>query len=363
MSLIRAVVRALVPGSLRKAMVDAAEGVARRAPGEAAGLPQYDLAVTQVYPKGNNLYGVLRTATQEKLAALQLDSSTPVASIGTCFAEEFAFFMTNEGHNYLRTEHEDVAASANWGRVYTIPNLLQIVRYSVDPAYPMVVEYGEHGWFDPLREARKSTYAATREEAEGAIRAHRRASYRAFAECRILIITVGQNEAWVDKSGGHVWAKLPPREVLDARRESFRVTEFGFAENVAALEEVVMLLHSVNPTLKIVFTVSPVASQATFSDTDVVSRSFANKCLLRAVVNDVVEKQPTRLFYFPSFEMVLCDNPRNFRADNRHVKYSAVARVFSLLSGATALGQPTTSHPHRGHAVRSPAAASLPNKH
>src|SRR6266851_2307864 len=128
MSFVRALVRAVIPLQLRKVLVDAMEGVFRQLPGEPAGLPQHGLGETQVYPKGANLLKVLQAATKEKLADLQLEPDTPVASIGTCFAEEFAFFMTHERFNYIRTEDDDVAASANWGRVYTIPNLLQIIR-------------------------------------------------------------------------------------------------------------------------------------------------------------------------------------------------------------------------------------------
>jgi hypothetical protein len=332
----RAIVRALVPRIVRRTLRDAMEGMARRLPARPAGLPQYGISTTQVYPKGTNFLKVLIAATREKLSGLQLGPATPVASIGTCFAEEFAFFMTGQGYNYVRTEDDDLAASANWGRVYTIPNLLQIIRYSIEESYPLITECGERGWFDPLREAR-APYSPNRNDAEQAILAHRSASYKAFVDCEILIITVGQNEAWVENSSGNVWAKMPPREILDVRRENFTVTEFSFAQNASALRDAVKMLHSVNPDLKIVFTVSPVASHATFSDTDVVSRSFANKCLLRAVVDDLVSNQPEKMFYFPSFEMVLCDNPSNFRADNRHVKYAAVDRIFSLLTKSTSL--------------------------
>lgn len=308
----------------------------RFAPGKAAGLPDHGLEVTQVYPNGTNLYEVLRLATTGKLSRLGLNSSTPVASIGTCFAEEFAYFMRKNAFNYIQAEGGVFPASANWGRVYTIPNFLQIVRYSVDPSYPVLLENSDRGWFDPLREPRAS-YSESKDAANDVLVAHRRASRDAFCSCKILIVTVGQNEAWIDNVTGQVWAHTPPRDILRARRKDFSVVEFSYSENVAALNEAVNILQSENPGLKILFTVSPVASYATFSDTDVVSHSFANKCILRAAVNEVVSARPDELFYFPSFELVLCDNPRNFRADNRHVKYAAVDRIFDLLAKSTAL--------------------------
>jgi hypothetical protein len=325
-----------MPLRLRKFVKDAMEVVHRRTASEPTGLPKYGLELTQVYPQGRNFLPVLQQATTTKLGGIGMSPTTPVSSIGTCFAEEFAYFMRDQGYNYVRTENDALAASANWGRVYTIPNLLQIVRYSTEPSYPLLLEQSTSGWFDPLREPRAS-YAPTESAAAERVQAHRVASRAAFASCEILIITVGQNEAWVDNANGEVWAAMPPRNVLDARKADFSVAQFSFERNLTALREVVERLRSINPTLRILFTVSPVASYASFSDVDVVSQSFANKCLLRAVVNELVASLPGTTFYFPSFEIVLCDNPRNFRADNRHVKYATVERIFSMLSRATAL--------------------------
>lgn len=332
----RQLIRSARLARLRRHIKDIMEWVKRLTPGEHAGLAKYGLQPTQIYPVGINLLPTLHAATKSKLAGIKLDTTTPVASIGTCFAEEFAYFMRDHGHNYVRTESDVLAASANWGRVYTIPNLLQIVRYSVDDSYPLILEKSEQGWFDPLREARAS-YAPSRQAAEEAVRSHRRASRAAFASCRVLIITVGQNEAWVDAASGQVWGAIPPSGILASRRADFSVTQFGFEANVGALREVIGLLRSFNENIQILFTVSPVASYASFHDIDVVSQSFANKCLLRAVVDEVVRNELGRAFYFPSFEIVFCDNPRNFRADNRHVKYSVVDRIFSILSKSTSL--------------------------
>ncbi len=327
-------IKLLMPLSLRKFIKDRLEAVIRQFPGRHDGKSLHGLTYTQVYPKGKNFFSVLEVATKEKMLSIDLIPTTPVASIGTCFAEEFAFFMRDSGFNYIYTEQDKLAASANWGRVYTIPNLLQIVRYSVEDDYPVIIEKTEKGWFDPLRE---NALFLSKKEAEEAIKRHRRASYEAFTQCEILIITVGQNETWKDSDSNLFWARTPPALILSKRKQSFSVVEFSFVENYSSLKDAVKLLQKVNPTIKIIFTVSPVASYATFSDSDVITKSFANKCVLRAVVNDLVATQSHKLFYFPSFEAVLCDNPHNFRADNRHVKYSTVKRIFSLLANTTSL--------------------------
>jgi hypothetical protein len=329
-------IRALVPRALIRKGMDVMEFFKRRVPGQQTGIPKYNIGPTQVYPNGTNFIPTLKTATKEKLFGVELTSTTPVASIGTCFAEKFAYFMKEQGYHYITTEKDALAASANWGRVYTIPNLLQIVRYSMDKLYPLVVEECSKGWFDPLRESHVPFFK-TRKEAEDSILAHRAASHKALTTCQVLIITLGQNEAWMDSSNDQVWAKMPPQEILASRRSDFSVTEFSFEKNLVALKEVIHLLMSMNPNIKILFTVSPVSPHAIFTDKDIISQSFANKCILRAVVNEAIALNSERLFYFPSFEMVLCNNPYNYCADNRHVKRATVDRIFSLFTDATLL--------------------------
>jgi len=331
---LRYFIRLILPLYLRKRIKDLIEDIKRYMPGKPSGLLKYDLITTQIYPSGNNFSKVLTIAMKKKLAKLELNPTTPLASIGTCFAEEFAFFMMQNGYNYIRTENDALAASANWGRVYTIPNLLQIIRYSVDSTFPVVLEEIPDGWFDPLRET-QIPYSLDKSIAQEELIKHREASLKAFSLSEILIITVGQNESWVDKSNDMIWGRIPPETILQSRKKDFVVKEFSYEDNLSALFESIEFLRKINPDLKIVFTVSPVASYASFSDTDVISNSFSNKCLLRAVVNKVVSSHLENLFYFPSFEMVLCDNPHSFRADNRHVKYSAVNRIFSLLVNST----------------------------
>jgi len=328
------IIRTIFPYKLRILLKDFLEDINRISPGKPLGLPKHGLLSTQVYPKGSNLLPVLLDATQHKLSGLNLTSVTPIASIGSCFSEEFASFMLNKGFNYLQKEDDIYSASANWGRVYTIPNLLQIVKYSTDDSYPLILEYGEKGWFDPLREQQRD-YFTDKNSAEAALIKHRKASYEALTSCEILVITLGQNEAWVDTASNIVWAHKPPKSILEKNDDQYSAVEFSYEKNLSDLKEIVNILQTINKNIKILFTVSPVASHASFSDIDVVTQSFSNKCLLRTVVNYVVSIQPDKLYYFPSFEMVLCDNPRNFCADNRHVKYSMKNRIFTLFSKST----------------------------
>jgi hypothetical protein len=252
-----------------------------------------------------------------------------VVSIGSCFADEFASHMREGGLNYVTVEPGAFPASANWGRVYTIPCLRQIVMYSTAPDFPMPIERSLDGWFDPLREPTVGHFP-TYEQAEAAIRHHRAASRRAFLDTRVLVITLGQNEAWMDGQSGLTWARRPPSTLLDASGERFKAQSFAFEDDASWLEDSLKRLRSVNPDLEVLLTVSPVASYATFSGNDAVTYSFAGKCVLRAVAERITRVVP-RVWYFPAFEMALAYNPYTLAADNRHVKHSTVDRIFKLL--------------------------------
>ena len=282
-----------------------------------------------MYPRGTNFDECLRAGIAAQLAGLVIRKETPVASIGSCFADEFASHMRAREFNYVTAESDVFPASANWGRVYTVPALQQIVRYSTASDFAMPIERSRDGWFDPLREPAIGHFP-TREQAAAAIREHRAASRRAFAEARVLIITLGQNEAWFDRASGLAWARRPPNEIFDANR--FEPMIFSFEDDASRLEDSLTRLRALNADLDVLFTVSPVASYATFAGTEAVTQSFAGKCVLRAVADRIVRSVP-RVWYFPAFEMALAYNPHTLAADNRHVKSSTVDRIFELLHG------------------------------
>jgi len=318
-----------MPRKMRRSLRDRIEKFRRVRPEPHRGLEHLGLAPSQVYPEGINFDEFLRAATAAELEGLVIRRETPVASIGSCFSEELAWFLRHEGFSFLATEPSAFQASANWGRVYTIPCFRQIVHYSISPDFPMPVERSYAGWIDPLRDPAIGAHA-TAEEALAETRRHRVASRDSFARARVLVLTLGQNEAWVDRRSGLTWAHPPPAPLLDADRQRFEARSFTFEQNVDWLTDALRHLRELNESLDILLTVSPVGSYATFCGTNVVTQSFAGKCLLRTVAERVRRDEP-RVWYFPSFEMVLAYNPTTLMSDNRHVTNASIDRVLKLL--------------------------------
>ena len=152
----------------------------------------------------------------------------------------------------------------------------------------------------------------------------------ALTSCEVLVVTPGQNEAWINKSDGLAWAHAPSPETLATYgHDHFCIKRFSVSENTDHLSCALKLLWKHNPNVKVIFTVSPVPSWATFYDVNVAVRSFENKANLLLAVKEVINQEPERTFYFPSFEMAMLSHNRNLQLDNRHVRSRLVGKIMA----------------------------------
>jgi len=282
---------------------------------------QHGLRDYQVYPNGGNLSQDFFTLPNDRLPKL-INKSTPITSIGSCFAVEIRHHLKNAKFNFISTQ-ESWSGSAEWGRVYTTKNLLQIFQYTFTEFLPSLrIVQSSRGYFDPYREG---GFFETEEAAEKDLLQHYEDSKKAFTECKVLIVTPGQNEAWIDQTDGLAWVHRPPAETrANLDEDRFFVKQFSLDENIEYLDASLDLLWTVNPDTKVIFTLSPVPSDATFYDTNVAVRSFENKAILLLAIKKVVAKHPERAFYFPSFEMTMLSHNVNLQLDNRHVRPNVV---------------------------------------
>jgi len=295
-------------------------------------IDKYNLSSKQVYQPGKNIDKLFEMYVNNELMIFKGESQK-VASIGTCFAEEFSkHISTNYKYiDYIKTEDNDFHFSANWGRVYTLSNLLQIIEYSLTNKYKILVEKNSNEeYFDPFREHSVGYKKNSKEVSESIIK-HREASRYVFLNAQIIVITLGQNEGWVDNIENIVWGAAPLSFGFnDESTNRFTYKEFSYSNNISYLDKVISILKMFNPKIKILLTVSPVASFATFTQNNIITQSFAGKCILRSAVHDIIKKNEGSVYYFPSFEMVLCKNQNSFSADNRHIKLMKVRSIFNV---------------------------------
>jgi len=308
------------------------------------GIAALGLKPTQVYPFGDRFYEACLEEIRTSFQNLHLTPQTPIVSLGSCFAEEFAHHMRHKGYHYLSLEPGRGFASANWGRVYTVPNWRQILAYSLQPGtIPTLLAHTERrsgkdpraGWFDPLRD--QSTLFDSETEALADLQSHREASRKAFEQAELLVFTLGQNEAWLDRSNNLYWAQRPPSDLLKNEPERFVFHRFSLDQVVEDLRTALSFLAQANPRQKVLLTLSPVPAFATFHDQGVISASMAHKCLLRTAIESVRQEDPERIYYYPSFEMVLAYNPWTYKADNRHVLPRCLRHIFRNLDAGLGL--------------------------
>lgn len=277
---------------------------------------------------------------------LVITRSTPIASMGSCFAREIRRRLIEAGYFYITEETHHPAsahASAAWERTYNTFCMRQIFEYTFEDWRPAV-----RWWTAPQSGAVQDPYRRIvlyedLAAAEADFARHRLCSRRALERAEVLILTLGLTEIWQDREDGSVIC-LPsgpyPNEGGDMRRYGFRVSRY--AENLANLEKIHALMARYNPRCRLLITVSPVNLWATFrSDADVISASCNSKSTLRAAADEFVSRHEN-VFYYPAFEMAWLYRPlmgasflstgrENFHVNKQTVK-SIMRRFFEYLA-------------------------------
>jgi hypothetical protein len=262
----------------------------------------------------------------------RITRATPIASIGSCFAREIRNWLKTNGYRYIETATGPGAdnGSARYERVYNTFTLRQEFDRAFGDFSPRerYWEFSENGAIRLLDPHRKNIAWDNKAEMEQELAEHRENVQKAFRECELLIITVGQAEIWFNKSDGTVYPLVPPVQVYDPALHGFRLT--SYAENLSNLENLYQQFTANNPTGHILITVSPVPLRATFRRQNALVANCASKSILRAAVDTFAESHPDRVTYFPAYEIVTCAEENPFDEDCRHVKVEVVARIMKL---------------------------------
>jgi hypothetical protein len=276
----------------------------------------------QIYPFGNRLDAGF--VTRPRADDFRLSRSTPVASMGSCFAREIKIRLVRGGFHYVQTENNHFAehASCGWERVYSVANAAEILGYTASQDFDptRVYEHDDRSW-DLLRN--KVVYA-DRAEAEVDVRRHIVASREAIEKCELFILTVGQNEVWKDIESGRFFARRPPSTLLDTA--NIELEQLSLEKNLDLLRLFYRRFRTINRDAKLVVTLSPVPSTATFFDANVVVRSSLNKAIIRVAIDGFLREHP-EVSYFPSYEIVQTWRGNAFEPDNRHVRPNVVDAI------------------------------------
>ncbi|WP_159994068.1 GSCFA domain-containing protein [Roseomonas sp. 18066] len=264
-----------------------------------------------------------------------------MATAGSCFAQHIARYLDQSGFSYLCAERSTGLAdpfgydlfSARYGNIYTCRQLLQ----TFDRAYGLfnpvddVWRRQDGRYIDAFRpriaEDGFAGPAAVRKRREP----HLAAVRRVFEECRVFVFTLGLTEAWTSKLDGAVYPLAPG--VVGAGRDddAYDFVNFNASQVSDDLSSFSDKLRHVNPTSKVILTVSPVPLIATYSGQHVLVANTYSKSVLRVAAEEAANTH-SDVTYFPSFEIITGQQARGryYAEDLRSVTAEGVEAVMAV---------------------------------
>lgn len=292
---------------------------------------------------------------------LQLNRTDKVATAGSCFAQHIARHLRQSGFHFLVTEpahpivplevaeaHGYGLFTARYGNIYTSLQLLQLFDRAYDTFTPMEDAWtGPDGTFiDPFRPLIQPGGFASLAELHADRRHHLACVRHAFETLDVFIFTLGLTEAWVSAEDGACFPLCPGvgGGVFDPARHLFR--NLRVRDVNGHLTAFLDRLGQVNPSARVVLTVSPVPLVATASSAHVLPATIYSKAVLRAAAQEIMEDHE-HVHYFPSYEIITGPQTqgRYFAPDLRQVTEEGVARVMAIFLRHTAGLEVSSSAP------------------
>ena len=125
-----------------------------------------------------------------------------------------------------------------------------------------------------------------------------------FKEVSAVVVTFGLGEVWKDVETNNVfWRGVPASQYDPAKHKCVTST---VQENVENMQRIVDLVQTyAGKDTAVIFTLSPVPLNATFSDRPTMVSDCVSKSILRVSLDEFFRTtQRKRVYYWPSFEMV-----------------------------------------------------------
>jgi len=205
-----------------------------------------------------------------------VDRSTPITTIGSCFAGNIAATLHNTGYN---VHHLDI--SERLFNPFALQEFMEALSASED-----LTAFADRWKVDAEAAAKLRT---------------------TIAQGGLLIITFGLSFVWIDKTTNEIVTD-PTQKVglrlIKADPERFVMEPTGVAENVDAMAATLNAVRRINRTIKIVMTLSPVHMARAICDYPPVAADAISKSTLRCALHEIMSLRLHNTFYFPSFEIL-----------------------------------------------------------
>jgi hypothetical protein len=285
----------------------------------------------------------------------RLGDHDKVATAGSCFAQHIGRQLRQRGMRYLDLEpappflspgearrHGFELFSCRFGNIYTARQLLQLAQEALHDRRPRNIVWSRNGrYYDALRPSVDPSGHESDDQVLALRAFHLRKVRELFETVDVFIFTLGLTEAWECSDDGTVYPTAPGISAGRYDPADYGFRNFRHAEILGDLRNFWNLLREVNPTARMLLTVSPVPLTATASSNHVLVATTYSKSTLRAVAGDISDEIPD-IGYFPSFEMI-CTHPSRgmfFNPDMRSVNDAGVDYVMSHFFRASQIESP-----------------------
>lgn len=151
-------------------------------------------------------------------------------------------------------------------------------------------------------------------------------AYRQIPKCRVVIITLGLSEVWMDTKTG-VYLNAPPRRgMMRSEPDRFELHILSFEEVAGFIRDAIKLIQKYGrPDVRILLTVSPVPLTATYRDMDVMQANTYSKAVLRVAAEHMLSEFEC-VDYYPSYESImLSERSAAWLDDEVHVQPEIVS--------------------------------------
>ncbi|MCP1404416.1 GSCFA domain-containing protein [Achromobacter insolitus] len=273
---------------------------------------------------------------------VKLSLKDKVATAGSCFAQHIGRYLMKSGAEYLDMEpcpsiipEADAKRfgynvySCRYGNVYTVRQLLQLAQEAQGLRKPAEIVWEKGGrYFDALRPSVDPVGLETPEQVLAMRELHLEAVRKMFEKLDVFVFTMGLTEAWVSKVDGTAYPTAAGTIAGSHDPAKYEFKNYRYNEVMDDLREFWRLLKAINPSARMLLTVSPVPLNATASADHVLVASSRSKSILRAVAGDIAEDEED-VFYFPSYEIIASHPGRGmfFEPDLRNVNDAGVQLV------------------------------------
>lgn len=279
-----------------------------------------------------------------------------IATAGSCFARNIARYLKEAGRPFYEAEpahplmNAAMAAelgygefSARFGNIYTTRQLRELFDQAMGRR-PMVEDFAEEEGkvYDLMRPSVHGIGFSCVAEARADRAYHLGRCKAMFETADVLVFTLGLTEAWLHADAGYTYPVCPGTARGQYDPTVHRFVNFGFVDVHADLVAFLDGLRSVNPTVRVILTVSPVQLMASYTPGNVLVASSYSKSVLRAVCGEIAQGHDF-VDYFPSYEIVGAPASGGvyLDADKRSVTEEGVAHVMacffaSYLAGGVA---------------------------